>query len=142
MFDYQISAKFKRKHSNPPIWTDLHEHEFEVVFYLRALKLPTDLYAIDMIEAEQSVQCAIEDIPELINNLSDCSNGTTEQLCQHFAELDLFDPQIEVVAVSVSECPERITLLRLNQYDYKSARCPQWWTRFIDLLRYGLSRVR
>lgn len=124
MFEYQIGAKFKRKHSNPPIWTDVHEHEFEVVFYLRALKLPTDLYGIDMVEVEQLVQCAIADIPELINDLSHCSNGTTEQLCQYFAELNLFDPQIEVIAVSVSECPERITLLRLNQYDYKSARYP------------------
>jgi hypothetical protein len=112
-FYYQISYTFRRQHSNPPIWTDAHWHEFEVKLHLRALRDRSSMYGIDMIEVESLLKDWSEQLPQLVNDHPLVKGGTTEDLCQYFAQIKL-DPHIEVVAVEVGETPNRVTGLYLS----------------------------
>lgn len=112
-FEYEISAGFTRLHCNPPLWTDLHPHDFKVTLHLEAPRYATDLYGMDMVEAENLLKLAIADLPPAINDSPDCPDGTTEQLCLYFAKMQFPDPEVRLKSVKVSECPERATILRL-----------------------------
>lgn len=113
IFEYEISAGFTRLHYNPPLWLDLHPHDFKVTLHLEAPCYPTDLYGLDMVEAENLLKLAIADLPPAINDSPDCPDGTTEQLCEYFAKIQFPDPEIRIKTVKVHECPERATILRL-----------------------------
>ena len=111
-YHYQIKAKFKRLHCNPPIWHDYHCHDFEVTLVVKSPCYAGDIYGVDMIEAEQTLQQLINGIPEKINDLRDCSLGTTEQLCNYFLKkIQFCDRSIKIVSISVSETPNRVTKL-------------------------------
>jgi 6-pyruvoyl tetrahydropterin synthase len=114
-FEYLISSNFYRQHCNPPIWTNYHYHDFQVTLHLTSLCYSTDLYGVDMIEVEKILQDVCDRIPKIINELPECPEGTTEQLCIYFASVVQFpDPNIKIKAVSVSESPERVTKLSLG----------------------------
>ena len=113
LFEYEISADFTRLHYNPPLWLDLHPHDFKVTLHLESPCYATDLYGVDMVEAENLLKLAIADLPPGINDSPDCPDGTTEQLCLYFAKIQFPDPEIRIKAVKVYECPERATILRL-----------------------------
>ncbi len=110
IFEYLISAQFYRQHSNPPLWTDYHYHNFQVTLTLTSPCNKADLYGVDMIEAQKILEAVCEQIPSKVNELPECINGTTEQLCLYFASQVRFkDPQVQIKSVSVSETPERVT---------------------------------
>ena len=53
VFEYSISTKFYRQHSNPPLWRDYHYHDFQVTLQLKSVCNQQDLYGVNMIEAQQ-----------------------------------------------------------------------------------------
>ncbi|NJK38211.1 MAG: hypothetical protein HC835_15755 [Oscillatoriales cyanobacterium RM2_1_1] len=107
-----MKGSFSRQHCNPPIWFDLHVHTFEVTLELKALCQPGDLYGLDMVEMENCLALWIDQLPEVINQHSACPHGTTEELCLYFAQISL-EPHVQLLKVSVSETPNRITTLNL-----------------------------
>ncbi len=111
VFQYLISAVFRRKHYNPPIWQDAHYHNFTVSLELEAECRERDLYGLDMVETEKLLQQYVNELPETLNDCSKCLNGTTEQLCLYFAGIEL-DNHIQLKSVAVAECPERVTVLK------------------------------
>lgn len=114
-FAYVVSVDFTRKHCNPPIWTDYHSHDFRLVVELSSPCKKGDLYGVDMIEAEETIRQITGEIPLKINDLEECPNGTTEQLCKYFAnKIQFSDRRIKIISISVSETPNRITKLCLN----------------------------
>ena len=88
--DYTIKSTFKRQHCNPPIWHDYHYHDFELTVELRSPCSENDLYGVDMVEAEKIINSITDVLPERINELKECPQGTTEQLCYYFAKLIKF----------------------------------------------------
>jgi 6-pyruvoyl-tetrahydropterin synthase len=112
-YEYRIACHFTRKHCNPPLWNNLHEHTFSVVLELAANRPETGLFGLDMCVIEKSLIHWAEALPEVLNDCSQCPHGTTEELCHYFASLGL-EPHIELLSVSVSEAPERTTILRLS----------------------------
>ena len=115
VFEYFISGNFYRQHSNPPLWTDYHYHDFQVTLQLKSVCNQKDLYGVDMIEAQKILDAVCQRLPNKINELPECANGTTEQLCLYFAsQIKFNDPQVCLESVSVSETPERVTKLNLS----------------------------
>ncbi len=110
-----MSVDFTREHCNPPIWTDYHSHDFRLVVELSSLCFEGDLYGVDMIEVEELIKQIISKIPTKINELKECPNGTTEQLCKYFAnKIKFSDRCIKIKSISVSETPNRVTKLCLK----------------------------
>lgn len=108
LFHYRISYSFRRKHFNPPIWLDAHEHEFEVRLHLQAVRSPSSLYGLDMVEVESLLKFFAEALPEVVNDHPAMPGGTTEEMCEYFAAIEL-DPHIQVLQVDVSEVSQRVT---------------------------------
>lgn len=71
------------------------------------------MYGVDMIEAEKILNKWVENIPEIVNDLPMCPGGTTEEMCLYFAKLQMVN-HIPIISVSVSETPERVTILRCD----------------------------
>ncbi|MGL5082228.1 MAG: 6-carboxytetrahydropterin synthase [Microcoleaceae cyanobacterium] len=111
-FTYCIKGSFRRQHCNPPIWFDLHVHTFEVTLELQAICQPGDLYGLDMVEMENRLAFWIEQLPAVINQHPACPHGTTEEICLYFAQIPV-DSHGQLLKVSVSETPNRITILKL-----------------------------
>lgn len=63
-----------------------------------------------MIEAEKLLNQWANAIPEVVNELPTCPGGTTEEMCLYFAQIPMAD-HIQITSVSVSETPERVTIL-------------------------------
>ena len=110
-YEYRISAHFRRRHCNPPLWYDAHAHDFTVTLTLAASRPPTGLYGLDMIALERDLTAWTTALPEVLNECDRCPHGTTEELCHYFAELPL-EAHVRLLSVSVAESPERITILR------------------------------
>lgn len=92
-----------------------HSHDFRVVLHLRAARAGRDLFGLDMVEIEKLLKSTIDRLPEVVNDLEGYPNGTTEQLCEYFAHsIELRDREVELVAISVSETPGRVTKLFLT----------------------------
>ncbi|MBD1995194.1 hypothetical protein H6G00_00940 [Leptolyngbya sp. FACHB-541] len=104
----------RRKHCNPPIWTDTHFHNFQITLHLQAVRGVSAMYGIDMIEVEMLLKAWAEALPEVVNEHPLCIGGTTEDLCLYFARIEL-DPHIQLLRVDVAETPERITSLPILQ---------------------------
>ena len=115
LFYYQIEQSFSRKHHNPPVWTQPHYHQFRVRLSLAAVKVPSNLYGLDMVEVEQMLRNHIEQLPDSINRHPDCPHGTTEELCAYFANIKLPEP-IALTEVAVAECPERWTIITPDSF--------------------------
>ncbi|UFP95264.1 hypothetical protein ISF26_03155 [Gloeobacter morelensis MG652769] len=113
-YAYRIGARFRRRHANPPLWHDRHEHDFAVTLDLAAVRPSTGLYGLDMVALEQQLQQWVAALPEVLNDCPLCPHGTTEELCHYFATLAL-EPHVSLLAVSVAESPERVTILRLEE---------------------------
>lgn len=65
-----------------------------------------------MVEAENILISYCDRIPEKINDLKECPNGTTEQLCHYFlSQVKFVDKRIKILSVSVSETNNRVTTL-------------------------------
>ena len=112
-FAYTIKANVRRQHTNPPIWHHLHYHQFEICLDLEATCHPGDLYGLDMVEVENQLHLWAEELPDVINEHPQCPYGTTEEMCLYFAKIPL-DSAIQIIQVSVSETPNRVTSLKLN----------------------------
>jgi hypothetical protein len=112
-YDYRIACQFIRKHCNPPLWNNFHEHTFSVVLELSANRPETGLFGLDMCAIERTLIHWAEALPEVLNDCLLCPHGTTEELCHYFASLVL-EPHIDLLSVSVSEAPERMTILRFS----------------------------
>jgi 6-pyruvoyl-tetrahydropterin synthase len=110
-YEYRIGAHFTRRHANPPLWTDLHEHTFHVTLELAAERPETGLYGLDMVALERRLNAWAEMLPPVLNDCPECPHGTTEELCHYFARLPLEDHAV-LLSVAVAEVPERITVLR------------------------------
>ncbi|AGY56563.1 hypothetical protein [Gloeobacter kilaueensis] len=115
-YEYRIAAGFRRRHANPPLWHDRHEHEFTVTLELAAFRPPTGLYGLDMVALEEQLKRWTAAIPPVLNDCPLCPHGTTEELCHYFASLPL-ESHVQLLAVSVAESPERVTILRLAHPD-------------------------
>lgn len=113
IFHYQISAKLRRQHFNPPIWTDSHYHDFRVTLHLRAVRGVSAIYGVDMVEQENLLKFFCDALPDVVNDHPLCSGGTTENLCEYFATMQ-FDPHIELLQVDIAETRDRITSLQLS----------------------------
>jgi hypothetical protein len=112
-YEYRIATQFTRKHCNPPLWNNHHEHTFSVALELAANRPETGLFGLDMCEVERSLIAWAAVLPEVLNDCPRCPHGTTEELCHYFASLPLAT-HIELLRVSVSETQERTTILRLK----------------------------
>lgn len=112
-FNYTIKVKFHRQHCNPPLWTDLHFHTFEVTLELEAVCQPRDLYGLDMVEVENQLYLWAEQLPEIVNEHPLCPHGTTEEMCLYFTKIPV-DSHIKILSASVSETPNRVTTLKLQ----------------------------
>ncbi|MEL6853484.1 MAG: 6-carboxytetrahydropterin synthase [Cyanobacteria bacterium J06607_13] len=108
-FDYEISVDFSRTHCNPPVWHDVHPHDYRVTLVITSTRRPEDLYGLDMVEAERLLRAYVDELPECINDHPGTRDGTTEALCLYFAGRPLSDPLARLVSVSVAETPERVT---------------------------------
>ncbi|MGF1491081.1 MAG: hypothetical protein ACFBSC_01230 [Microcoleaceae cyanobacterium] len=112
-FTYKISTGFRRQHCNPPLWFDLHFHDFVVTLVLKAICRPGDLYGIDMVDMENRLQAWSKQLPDVVNQHPDCPHGTTEELCSYFAQIPL-ESHVCLLSVSVSESTHRTTTLTLE----------------------------
>lgn len=108
IFNYQISAIFRRKHFNPP-HQDQHHHDFRVTLHLQAERHSGQTYGLDMCELEELLKSACDRIPELVNQL--IPDGTTEQMCIWFVSNIDLPEGIKLSQVDVSETEERVTSL-------------------------------
>lgn len=113
IFDYDITYTLTRNHYNPPVGMDVHPHHFCITLELRAQRCPPSIYGLDMVYLETQLQQYANQLPDVVNDHPDIPTGTTEELCEYFARMPL-EPHVELLAVSVAECPERITRLRLG----------------------------
>lgn len=113
LYHYQIEAQFERQHHNPPVWTEPHTHNFQVRLYISAIKVPSNLYGLDMVEVEQILRNHIEQLPSSINDHPECPHGTTEELCAYFASIQL-PTTVALTGVAVAECPERWTIIDVD----------------------------
>jgi hypothetical protein len=111
-FESKICHTFKRRHFNPPIWIDVHWHNFRVEIHLSAFCPASSLYAIDLVEAEKKVIAHTQLLPEIINDLQGYEYGATEDLCRYFSTLK-WDKHITVLSVTVWETENRCTVLRI-----------------------------
>ena len=112
-FDYSIQYTLTRSHSNPPVSLNIHPHDFCITLELRAERQPPDIYGLDMIRVERQLQTYANQLPDVVNDHPDIPAGTTEQLCEFFSRIPL-ESHIQLVSVSVAECPERVTRLKLT----------------------------
>lgn len=109
-FNYTIKTTLHRQHFNPPIWWDCHFHNFEISLELQAVRQPEDLYGLDMVEMENQLQVWAKQLPEIINDHPLCPHGTTEEMCLYISQIPI-DSHIQILRVSVSETPNRVTTL-------------------------------
>ena len=93
---------------------DIHAHDFRIMLQLRAERRPSELYGLDMVNVEQQLKHYADQFPPLINDHPQTPKGTTEEMCEYFSHMPL-GPHIQLLAVSVSECPERVTRLIVQQ---------------------------
>lgn len=99
-----------RLHANPPIWNELHPHNFSVTIELVSITQPDDMYGVDMVEAENALKEIVNNFPQPINEL--IPSGTTEAIAQYILDqFTLLDPVIKVIWVGVGETPSRLTIL-------------------------------
>jgi 6-pyruvoyl-tetrahydropterin synthase len=117
LYEYQISTRIKRRHFNPPLWVDIHPHEYAITLHLSAARTESGLFGLDMIEVENALREWAELLPEIVNDCSLCPHGTTEEMCHYFTRLPLAE-HITLTAVSIAESPERVTLLRLRKTNF------------------------
>ncbi|MEM9216200.1 MAG: 6-carboxytetrahydropterin synthase [Cyanobacteria bacterium P01_F01_bin.150] len=115
VFDYDIRYTLTRQHYNPPVSPreEIHFHDFEITLELRAQRQPPSIYGLDMVNVANQLKAYADQIPLLVNDHPDIPTGTTEQMCEYFVHIPL-DSHIQLLSVSVSECPERVTRLRIN----------------------------
>ena len=111
-FNYTIKTTLHRQHFNPPIWKDCHFHDFEISLELQAVRHPEDLYGLDMVEMENQLQVWAKQLPEIVNDHPLCPHGTTEEMCLYFSRIPI-DNHIQIMRVSVSETPNRVTTLEV-----------------------------
>jgi 6-pyruvoyl-tetrahydropterin synthase len=111
IFDYQISATFRRKHFNLP-HADHHYHDFRVTLHLQAERHKGEMYGLDMCEVERLLQATCDRIPDVVNDL--ISSGTTEEMCLWFGFISL-PSNVKLIQVDVAETPERVTSWRFNR---------------------------
>jgi hypothetical protein len=65
-----------------------------------------------MFEAEKALSIFCSHIPEKINEMPECPNGTTEQLCHYFlSTIKFVDERVKLLSVSVCENNNRETTL-------------------------------
>lgn len=112
-YEYRIGVNFTRKHCNPPLWIDLHEHTFTVGLELSAIRPETGLFGLDMCAVEQTLGTWAEALPAVINDSRECPHGTTEELCHYFARIPL-PGHIRLLSITVAEVPQRVTVLRFD----------------------------
>ena len=112
VFDYDIRYTLTRQHYNPPVSMNAHPHDFCITLELRAQRQPPDIYGLDMVDVEQQLKAYANQLPPVVNDHPEVPTGTTEELCEYFAKMPLAS-HIQVLSVSVAECPERVTRLRL-----------------------------
>lgn len=108
-FGYRIQAQIARLHSNPPIFNDIHPHQFTVVLQLEADRKDGELYGLNMCDIEAELNQVLSSLPQYINDHPLIPNGTTEQFCEWLSKELKFLP---ITQIEVAECPERVTILR------------------------------
>lgn len=111
-FQYRISYRLRRQHYNPPIWTQVHYHTFDISILLESVRSANDMYGVDIVEWESRLQQWAESIPATVNDLPGYELGTTEDMCIYISKIPL-DDHIKIIQVSVSETPQRVTILNL-----------------------------
>lgn len=109
-FEYDIRYTLTRLHYNPPVALDAHPHHFLITLHLRAQRRSPNIYGLDMVQLEQQLKDYAEQLPSVVNDHPQVPTGTTEELCEYFAIMPLSAP-IQLLSVSVAECPERLTRL-------------------------------
>ena len=107
-FEYDICYTLTRLHYNPPIALDAHPHDFLITLHLRAQRISPNIYGLDMVKLEHELKDYAEQLPSTVNDHPRVPTGTTEELCEYFATMPLA-PHIQLLSVSVGECPERLT---------------------------------
>lgn len=110
-FYYDISYTVTKFHCNPPIWEDIHPHDFKITLSIKSIRYPEDMYGIDTVEVEKVLKFECELLPNVINEV--IPSGTTEDICLYFSSLKLPDKNSKIIRISVSETPERTTILEV-----------------------------